>query len=78
MPNDLSMRVVEKKFVYCKRNYANRWKMLEDKKLSAVKEIFDEYGSEEVERFGSAVKNVHDVANKLGRFLKEKQGRIFE
>lgn len=53
-----------------KGNYANRWKMLEDKKLSAVKEIFDEYGSEEVERFGSAVKNVHDVANKLGRFLK--------
>ena len=41
MPNDLSMRVVEKKFVYCKGNYANRWKMLEDKKLSAVKEIFD-------------------------------------
>ena len=72
MPNDLSMRVVEKKFVYCKGNYANRWKMLEDKKLSAVKEIFDEYGSEEVERFVSAVKNVHDVANKLGRFLKEK------
>ena len=28
------------------------------------------HGSEEVERFGSAVKNVHDVANKLGRFLK--------
>lgn len=55
---------------YIKGNYANRWKMLEDKKLSAVKEIFDEYGSEEVERFGSAVKNVHDVANKLGRFLK--------
>ena len=58
---------------YCnydeKGNYANRWKMLEDKKLSAVKEIFDEYGSEEVERFGCAVKNVHDVANKLGRFL---------
>lgn len=44
--------------------------MLEDKKLSAVKEIFDEYGSEEVERFGCAVKNVHDVANKLGRFLR--------
>lgn len=52
--------------------------MEDAKKLSAVKEIFDEYGSEEVERFGSAVKNVHDVANKLGRFLKEKQGRIFE
>lgn len=55
---------------YLKGNYANRWKMLEDKKLSAVKEIFDEYGSEEVERFGCAVKNVHDVANKLGRFLR--------
>lgn len=36
-------------------------------------EIFDEYGSEEVERFGSAVKNVHDVANKLGHFLKPKE-----
>lgn len=58
------------RYLFDKGNYANRWKMLEDKKLSAVKEIFDEYGSEEVERFGSAVKNVHDVANKLGRFLK--------
>ena len=57
------------RYLFDKRNYANRWKMLEDKKLSAVKEIFDEYGSEEVERFGCAVKNVHDVANKLGRFL---------
>ena len=45
MPNDLSMRVVEKKFVYCKGNYANRWKMLEDKKLSAVKEIFELIGT---------------------------------
>lgn len=59
--------------LFDKGNYANRWKMLEDKKLSAVKEIFDEYGSEEVERFGSAVKNVHDVANKLGHFLKPKE-----
>lgn len=56
--------------LFDKGNYANRWKMLEDKKLSVVKEIFDEYGSEEVERFGCAVKNVHDVANKLGRFLR--------
>lgn len=38
--------------------------------FTIVKEIFDEYGSEEVERFGCAVKNVHDVANKLGRFLR--------
>ena len=44
------------RYLFDKRNYANRWKMLEDKKLSAVKEIFDEYGSEEVERFGCAVK----------------------
>lgn len=51
------------RYLFDKGNYANRWKMLEDKKLSAVKEIFDEYGSEEVERFGSAVKNVHDVEN---------------
>lgn len=58
------------RYLFDKGNYANRWKMLEDKKLSAVKEIFDEYGSEEVERFGCAVKNVHDVANKLGRFLR--------
>ncbi|RHG26291.1 hypothetical protein DW265_06720 [Dorea longicatena] len=57
------------RYLFDKGNYVNRWKMLEDKKLSAVKEIFDEYGSEEVERFGCAVKNVHDVANKLGRFL---------
>ena len=61
------------RYLFDKGNYANRWKMLEDKKLSAVKEIFDEYGSEEVERFGSAVKNVHDVANKLGHFLKPKE-----
>lgn len=58
------------RYLFDKGNYANRWKMLEDKKLSAVKEIFDEYGSEEVERFGCAVKNVHDVANKLGCFLR--------
>lgn len=61
------------RYLFDKGNYANRWKMLEDKKLSAVKEIFDEYGSEEVERFGSAVKNMHDVANKLGHFLKPKE-----
>lgn len=36
------------RYLFDKGNYANRWKMLEDKKLSAVKEIFDEYGSEEV------------------------------
>ena len=58
------------RYLFDKGNYANRWKMLEDKKLSAVKEIFDEYGSEEVEWFGCAVKNVHDVANKLGCFLR--------
>ena len=58
------------RYLFDKGNYANRWEMLENKKLSSVKEIFDEYGSEEVERFGCAVKNVHDVANKLGRFLR--------
>ena len=34
------------RYLFDKGNYANRWKMLEDKKLSAVKEIFYEYGSE--------------------------------
>ena len=62
-----------KRYLFDKGNYANIWKMLEDKKLSAVKDIYDKYGSEDVERFGSAVKNVYDVANKLGRFLKQKE-----
>lgn len=73
-PTDIRVKQREwylgNRYLFDKGNYANRWEMLENKKLSAVKEIFDEYGSEEVERFGCAVKNVHDVANKLGRFLR--------
>lgn len=67
---------------FCDEDYKNKCKFDETKKfrqlfnfcfIKASKEIFDEYGSEEVERFGSAVKNVHDVANKLGHFLKPKE-----
>ena len=74
-PTDIRVKYRElyvgNRYLFAQGNYANKWKMLEDKKLSAVKEIFDEFGCEEVERFGSVVKNVHDVANKLGRLLKQ-------
>lgn len=45
------------------------WKTLEHKKVLAIKKIFDQFGVEETEKFGHAVKNMYDVARKLGDSL---------
>lgn len=47
---------------------------MEHKKAIAVKNIFDQFGAEETEKFGHEVKNMYDVAQKLGSSLN--QGEI--
>ena len=51
-------------------DFGTYWKTLEHKKAIAVKNIFDQFGAEETEKFGYAVKNMYDVAQKLGSSLK--------
>lgn len=58
-----------KRYLFDKGDYSTVWEMLEQKKVLAVKEIFDKFGIVETERFGHSVKNLHDVADKLGRSL---------
>ena len=45
------------------------WDDMKEKKEKAIREIFDIYGVEEIERFGKAVNNNDDVAYKLGCLL---------
>jgi len=55
-------------------DFRTYWKTLEHKKAIAVKNIFDQFGAEETEKFGHEVKNMYDVAQKLGSSLN--QGEI--
>ena len=55
-------------------DFRTYWKTLEHKKAIAVKNLFDQFGAEETEKFGHEVKNMYDVAQKLGSSLN--QGEI--
>lgn len=52
-------------------DFRTHWKTLEHKKNIAVKNIFDQFGAEETEKFGHEVKNMYDVAQKLGSSLNQ-------
>lgn len=52
-----------------KGDYTTAWKRIESEKEIAIKDIFDCFGIEDTERFGHSVKNLHDVASKLGRSI---------
>ena len=47
----------------------NTWKIVEKKKERAIREIYEKFGVEEVERFGDSVNKKGDVARKLGKTL---------
>ena len=62
-----------KRCLFDKGNYSSTWRWLENEKRIAVKEIFEQYGIEETEAFGHYVKNIQDVATKLGCSLTSAQ-----
>ena len=72
-PQDVRMRYqalyLGNRYLFDKEDYAISWKKYEDEKMRAVKEIFAQFGVEETERFGVSVKNLNDVAGKLGQAL---------
>ena len=76
-PKNICMKYQElylgKRYLFDKGDYSTTWEMLEHKKTSAIKEIYDQFGVEEVVTFGHAVNNVCDVASKLGSFLNTKE-----
>ena len=61
------------RFLVDKGDYSNRWERLEADKLTAVKEIYNQYGIVETEIFGVSVNNTRDVAIKLGQSLNQDQ-----
>ena len=61
------------RFLVDKGDYSNRWERLEADKLTAAKEIYNQYGIVETEIFGVAVNNTRDVASKLGQSLNQDQ-----
>lgn len=68
-PEDIRLKYREK---YLGNRYpfeTDKWELLENEKIAAVKEIFDQYGTEETEKFALAVDSLHDVAYRLGQSL---------
>lgn len=59
--------------LFVQGDYLAQWEILEQEKIIAVKEIFDQYGIEETERFGKSVNNLQDVAYKLGQSLTQNE-----
>lgn len=49
------------------------WDFIENKKTESILEIYKKYGVEEVEKFGYSVKNIFDVASKLGKKLNDSE-----
>ncbi|ORU01213.1 hypothetical protein D081_0032 [Anaerovibrio sp. JC8] len=72
-PDDIRLKYRElylgtKRFID-KGDYVSTWQKVETEKSVAVREIFDRYGYEGTEAFGYAVKNIDDVARRLGGSL---------
>ena len=59
--------------LFNKEDDAASWVKYENEKRRAVKEIFAQFGVEETERFGFSVKNINDVAVKLGQTLEARE-----
>lgn len=72
-PSDIYFKYQElyirKRHCFINGENAISWDQLEDRKRLAVKEIFDTYGLKETEKFGYSVKNICDVAIKLGQII---------
>jgi len=57
------------RYLFGRGDYASIWERTEHEKETAVRDIFEHFGFEATEQFGHSVKNVHDVAGKLGHSL---------
>ena len=57
------------RYLFGSGDYATIWERTEHEKATAIRDIFELFGIEETEQFGYSVKNVHDVAGKLGQSL---------
>lgn len=60
---------LENNYLFAEGDYNSTWEYLENKKVTAIKEIFVLYGPRETEQFGHCVNKVLDVANKLGQSI---------
>ena len=57
------------RYLFGRGNYASIWERTENEKATAIRDIFEHFGIEATEQFGYSVKNVYDVASKLGYSL---------
>lgn len=72
-PKDIRLKYkelfLEHKSIFVENDKLTQWDILENKKINAIREIYDLYGIEEVEKFGHSINNISDVGNKLGKSL---------
>lgn len=72
-PKDLRLKYQElylgNRWLIKNDDYVAASRILENRKSAAIKEIFDQFGVEETERFAVSVKNIYGVASKLGHVL---------
>lgn len=76
-PDDKRLKYRElylsKRYIFESDNYATTWERIENEKATAIRDIFERFGAEETEQFGYSVKNLYDVASKLGHSLSENE-----
>ena len=59
------------RYLFENGEFETKWEMMEQQKTVAVNDIFVQYGIVETEKFGRSVKNLSDVAYRLGKSLSQ-------